>query len=311
MLERCRLYCQGNEVELHKIDLFENNYHSDNAIHEYTKDTFLYRILNRALRTEDMGTILDFRYFIVDLYNQLYKVQTDFDHYSFVVSEGHKLTVYRGQFMSMKELNQLKRNIGRYIIIQTFLSTTLSSDIALLYAGHESQNSLYESVLFVIDIDIQQNIRKRPLANIGQNGLWSKPYPPIDRSGYVDDHDRPFFLYHKQNATEISENKNFSLPASYEPWVKGKKGSNKLQLNVRKLAISGFSNVSRLNFVEYGLFKGEKKNGPPLMWSQFKKSSLDNETAAQLITSVEDNVGDIMVDFAFKAPRNAIKGYTG
>ncbi|CAF2063795.1 unnamed protein product [Rotaria magnacalcarata] len=145
----------------------------------------------------------------------------------------------------------------------------------------------------------------------GQNGLWSKPYPPIDRSGYVDDHDRPFFLYHKQNATEISENKNFSLPASYEPWVKGKKGSNKLQLNVRKLAISGFSNVSRLNFVEYGLFKGEKKNGPPLMWSQFKKSSLDNETAAQLITSVEDNVGDIMVDFAFKAPRNAIKGYTG
>ncbi|CAF1334985.1 unnamed protein product [Rotaria magnacalcarata] len=168
MLERCRLYCQGNEVELHKIDLFENNYHSDNAIHEYTKDTFLYRILNRALRTEDMGTILDFRYFIVDLYNQLYKVQTDFDHYSFVVSEGHKLTVYRGQFMSMKELNQLKRNIGRYIIIQTFLSTTLSSDIALLYAGHESQNSLYESVLFVIDIDIQQNIRKRPLANIGK-----------------------------------------------------------------------------------------------------------------------------------------------
>ncbi|CAF2013050.1 unnamed protein product [Rotaria magnacalcarata] len=229
----------------------------------------------------------------------------------------------------------------------------------------------------------------------GQNGLWSKPYPPIDRSGYVDDHDRPFFLYHKQNATEISENKNFSLPASYEPWVKGKKGSNKLQLNVRKLAISGFSNVSKdlvklfiiktlnkknkkiryicisneinsnsidpdnivpkihiqivffgqtsiyscfldeylgcrceyrvthdadawnefikkgLNFVEYGLFKGEKKNGPPLMWSQFKKSSLDNETAAQLITSVEDNVGDIMVDFAFKAPRNAIKGYTG
>ncbi|CAF4203778.1 unnamed protein product [Rotaria magnacalcarata] len=145
----------------------------------------------------------------------------------------------------------------------------------------------------------------------GQNGLWSKPYPPIDRSGYVDDHDRPFFLYHKQDATEISENKNFSLPASYEPWVKGKKGSNKLQLNVRKLAISGFSNVSRLNFVEYGLFKGEKKNGPPLMWSQFKKSSLDNETAAQLITSVEDNVGDIMVDFAFKAPRNAIKGYTG
>ncbi|CAM2727414.1 unnamed protein product [Rotaria socialis] len=166
----------------------------------------------------------------------------------------------------------------------------------------------------------------------GQNDLWSKPYPPIDRTGYVDDHDRPFFLYDKLDATEIAKKKKFSLPESYEAWVKGKKGSNKLQLNVRKLAISGFSNVSRykceykvthdadawnefikkgLNFVEYGLFKGEKKNGAPLMWSQFKKTSLDNETATQLITSVGDNVGDIMVDFALKAPLNAIKGYTG
>jgi hypothetical protein len=44
----------------------------------------------------------------------------------------------------------------------------LSSEIALLYAGHNSQNSLHKSVLFVIDIDIQRKIRKRPFANISK-----------------------------------------------------------------------------------------------------------------------------------------------
>ncbi|CAF1441719.1 unnamed protein product, partial [Adineta steineri] len=166
MLERCRLYCVGNEVELHKIDIFENDYHSDKAIHEYTKDTFLYRMLNRALRMGDMETILDFRYFILDLYSQLYKLQTDFDRHPISICEERKLTVYRGQLISIKELNELKQNIGGYILTRPFLSTTLSSDIALLYAGVDAEDPSYESVLFVIDIDIQRQLRKRPFANI-------------------------------------------------------------------------------------------------------------------------------------------------
>jgi hypothetical protein len=168
MLQRCRLYCVGNDVELHKLDRFENNYWSDNAIREYTKDTFLYRMLNRALRTQDMEIILDLRYFILDLYNQLYKLQTDFDRYPVSVIKEGKLTVYRGQFMSMRELNRLKRHIGGYIITHTFLSTTLSSEIALLYAGNGAQRPLYESVLFEIDINIQHSIRKIPFANISK-----------------------------------------------------------------------------------------------------------------------------------------------
>ncbi|CAM4955580.1 unnamed protein product [Rotaria socialis] len=107
----------------------------------------------------------------------------------------------------------------------------------------------------------------------GQNDLWSKPYPPIDRTG---------------GSRYKCEYKVTHDADAWNEFIK--KG---------------------LNFVEYGLFKGEKKNGAPLMWSQFKKTSLDNETATQLITSVGDNVGDIMVDFALKAPLNAIKGYTG
>ncbi len=53
-------------------------------------------MLNRALRTQDMKIILDLRYFILDLYNQLYKLQTDFDRYPVSVIKEGKLTVYRG-----------------------------------------------------------------------------------------------------------------------------------------------------------------------------------------------------------------------
>ncbi|CAF0836938.1 unnamed protein product [Didymodactylos carnosus] len=127
-------------------------------------------MLNRALRTEDMNTILDFRYFILDLYNQLYKVQTDFDRSSMTLPRAKSdrtLIVYHGQLISSKELSKLKRNIGGYIIINTFLSTTTSSEIALLYAGDGLQRPVYESVLFEIEYELQHRIdRKKPFADI-------------------------------------------------------------------------------------------------------------------------------------------------
>ena len=166
VFQRCRLYCAGNDIELQKLNHFENTYCSNDAIREYTKDTFLYRVLNRALRTQDMGIILDLRYFILDLYKQIYKIQTDFDRYSVSVMRERKLTVYRGQLMNIKELKRLKRHIGRYIITHPFLSATLSSEIALLYAGNGAQRPLYESVLFEIHVNIRYSMRKRPFANI-------------------------------------------------------------------------------------------------------------------------------------------------
>lgn len=168
MFQRCRLYCAGNDVELLKLDHFKTNYCANDAIREYTKDTFLYRVLNRALRTQDMGIILDLRYFVLDLYKQLYQVQTDFDRYPISVMEERKLIVFRGQLMRMRELKRLKRHIGRYIITHTFLSTTISSEIALVYTGDGAQRPLYESVLFEIHVNIRSSIRKRPFANISK-----------------------------------------------------------------------------------------------------------------------------------------------
>ncbi|CAF1294925.1 unnamed protein product [Rotaria sordida] len=93
MLEWCRLHYKDNRIELAKIDQFEKDYRSDSAIRWYTKDSFLYRLLNMALRCENIDMIIDFRYFIIDLYEQL---TLSHIQYMRTFEEPTTLTVYRG-----------------------------------------------------------------------------------------------------------------------------------------------------------------------------------------------------------------------
>ncbi|CAF3682612.1 unnamed protein product [Rotaria sp. Silwood1] len=53
--------------------------------------------------------------------------------------------------MSIDELNDLKRNIGQFISINSFFSTTTESEVAEAYLGDGTQQIDLEQVLFVID----------------------------------------------------------------------------------------------------------------------------------------------------------------
>jgi hypothetical protein len=71
MLKECRDIYQGNQSMCEKIDDFEKTYDPKNAIWWYTKDSFLYRQVNAAFRTENILTIWKFRFVIQDIYKQL------------------------------------------------------------------------------------------------------------------------------------------------------------------------------------------------------------------------------------------------
>ncbi|CAF0998044.1 unnamed protein product [Didymodactylos carnosus] len=163
MLERSRFYYSHDPIELAKIDQFEATYKSNSALRWYTKDSFLFRLLNMALRNENVDMILDFRYFIIDIYEELTKVHID---YIRNVKES-MLTVYRGQRMHLKELQKLRYNVGGYMSTNTFFSASLSSEVALIYAELSVSDSKlrFQSVLFVIDYDIKR-MSKHPFANI-------------------------------------------------------------------------------------------------------------------------------------------------
>jgi hypothetical protein len=51
MIEEFRRYCRAENWKKSRIDELEANYKSTNAIEWYTKDLFMYRLLNKAFRT--------------------------------------------------------------------------------------------------------------------------------------------------------------------------------------------------------------------------------------------------------------------
>ncbi|CAF1260190.1 unnamed protein product [Rotaria sordida] len=151
MLEECRSRYDGqqtkNEVQLKNIDKFEREYTPDQAIHWYTSDCFLYRIVNYMCRTEDIDLLYSLRYYMIDLLQQLKQLHLT----SPVVTP---VIVYRGQLMNINELQ--KYHVDEYYCTNTFMSTTQSQDVALMFAGDE--NSDKERVLFCIKIDTHENM---------------------------------------------------------------------------------------------------------------------------------------------------------
>ncbi|CAF4553198.1 unnamed protein product [Didymodactylos carnosus] len=74
MISKCKDYYRGNKVVLEKIEDFRKTYRSDKVIEWYTKDSFVYRLINHAFRTEDIALWYLFRFYIIDLCKQLESV---------------------------------------------------------------------------------------------------------------------------------------------------------------------------------------------------------------------------------------------
>ncbi|CAF1313592.1 unnamed protein product [Didymodactylos carnosus] len=164
MIKTCETYFTKTLFKDKQIDECSNEYSSDLAIHWYTKDSFLNRLLNEALRTMNVEILFLFRYVIQDIYVQLKKLYGEQRQNNKHMTT---LTVYRGQMMTENAFIQIQRSIGEYVAANSFLSTSLKRNIALAYASSSSvKNDHFQSVLF--EINITSDIAYRPYANISQ-----------------------------------------------------------------------------------------------------------------------------------------------
>jgi tetratricopeptide (TPR) repeat protein len=155
MIGECRTSYHDNEAEKKKINDFEQRYAPEGAFWWYTYDSFIYRLLNRALRTQNTEIIFKFRFFINDLHNQIEKLYLRYLEAHQPLS-AHRLTLYRGQFLDSDELNKIKGNINGLISMNSFLSATSIREVAEIFAGTNSQcdaASAMQSVFFIIDVD--------------------------------------------------------------------------------------------------------------------------------------------------------------
>ncbi|CAF1466751.1 unnamed protein product [Rotaria sp. Silwood1] len=146
IFEKCSDYYQSNTAELRKIEEFRMTYTMDKAAEWYTTDSFVYRLINKALRTEDIELLYLFRFYIVDLCSQL-----DQEHKKLLSTQ--ILTLYRGQIMSKEEFDKLQRSIGSLISPNGFFSTSRYVSVAISFIAGRCNMAEERPVLFEITAD--------------------------------------------------------------------------------------------------------------------------------------------------------------
>lgn len=150
MIDQLKEIYRNNNKQLKWIEKFHREYKSDDSIRWYTTEPFLYKQLNRALRTEDVDLLHRFCYFISDLSKRL---REEFE----ILRENFssKIHFYRGVTLSNAEIEKLKINVGRLISTNGYMSTSLSKDVALRYTD-ATKIGEERSVLFDIEYDFNK-----------------------------------------------------------------------------------------------------------------------------------------------------------
>ena len=143
-------YCRnGDNGSPVNINRFETKYHAESAIWWYTYPSFVYSLLNCALRLLEAETIINMGFFIRDLDRQIEKLHrkqiTDYHDKSFVV--------YRGQALSITDFEKLRKSEGGLIVFNNFLSTSTNREVSLGYAMEALTNIDKVGILFRMSID--------------------------------------------------------------------------------------------------------------------------------------------------------------
>jgi tetratricopeptide (TPR) repeat protein len=172
-IQQCRIYYRANEKYLEAIDEFEKTYKPELSIVWYKKNSFLYRLLNKVMRQQNIQGILTIRFFILDLYKQLketYRECLDDNYYEYIPNPN----VYRGQMMFVNEFKNLKTNYhanlkaslkhATIISVNSFFSASRELNVALNFAGINSTDASTsiipidkKPVLFEITIDMEMS----------------------------------------------------------------------------------------------------------------------------------------------------------
>ncbi|UJR16852.1 hypothetical protein I4U23_003751 [Adineta vaga] len=175
LINVCKKQYQNNPTELTIIREFENKYDRSKAIWWYTRECCLYRLLNKALRIQNIDALFAFRFFIKDMFENLSE-----EHQKFKRSlAGQVIQVYRGQIISMDEFNRMHKSIGEFISMNSFFSTSRNRKKALEFINCAVSTDSTRQILFDIQVDIH---------------LSTKPFADVTKLSYFQDEEEIIFM---------------------------------------------------------------------------------------------------------------------
>ncbi|CAF1098451.1 unnamed protein product [Adineta ricciae] len=170
LITLCKQHFHDNHSELALVGEFEQEYSSDKALWWYSRRSFVYKMVNKALRVQNIEVLFLFRFVINDIYQQLKQHQC-----------ASAVCVYRGQMMSSDELEILRRSIGKLISINSFFSTSLDRETASTFLTSSSD---LHRVLFVIDAD-PAVVMSKPFADISKLSDFAAEREVLFMSGCI------------------------------------------------------------------------------------------------------------------------------
>ncbi|CAF2408453.1 unnamed protein product [Rotaria sp. Silwood2] len=146
LIALCKQQYKNNPNELSIVEEFEKDYLCERSLWWYTRHSFLYRLMNKAIRMQNINLLLLFRFFIYDIRKQLIKNKSR-----------SSMRVYRAQLMFKEELELLTKFTGEFISINSFLLTTPHYEQTQAFLSSLTSSDNMEKVLFEIIANSQSN----------------------------------------------------------------------------------------------------------------------------------------------------------
>jgi tetratricopeptide (TPR) repeat protein len=153
MLAFCRHIYHRSQDTLNILEEFEQDFLPELSIYWYTRECFLYQILNTALWTPQPDVLYKLRYFLRHLHQQILS-QAELQR-----NDRSSMIVYRGQNVSVDQIKKIKQNVGGFLSFNNFLSTSLRREVAFNFLWGTEIGVLFE-------MHIDPVIQKFPFANI-------------------------------------------------------------------------------------------------------------------------------------------------
>ncbi|CAF2739873.1 unnamed protein product [Rotaria sp. Silwood2] len=163
LIDICKKSYAGNHKQMEIINEFEQKYNAEKAIWWYTRDSCFYRMMNKALRVQKYDTLFAFRFFITDIAKQL---KHEYENFIRTNVNRSIIRVYRGQLISIEELELMKNNIGEFLSMNSFLSTSRNRSTALEFTRISRRRDNMRAILFEIEID--PRLRTKAFAAVDQ-----------------------------------------------------------------------------------------------------------------------------------------------
>jgi tetratricopeptide (TPR) repeat protein len=152
----CKNEYHNNTNELSRVQEFQQTYIPNQALWWYTRESFVNRVLNKALYTKNLDLLFLFAFLIRDIHENLEKNKCK-----------SPIQVCHGQLMSIDELHALKNSIGKYISVNTFLSGNSNRKQIISCLNEWPVTDDLVRILFEIDADPQKD-NSKPFAYLSQ-----------------------------------------------------------------------------------------------------------------------------------------------